>query len=84
MDQLFPLFFLLRFFKADHYVQKLVSETHDRDCKVDDHGFAHDFRGVLGVAEFGGEVKFEILTVVDKIIRKLDVLLSSSINDVFL
>lgn len=83
MNQFFPLPFFFGFLETDHYIQELVSEAHQGDGKVDDHGFPHNFRSVLRVGKFGGEVKLERLIVVDEVVSKLDVLLSCPVNNIF-
>ena len=82
MNEFLSLSFLLWFFKTDDYVQKLISETHQSDSEVNNHGLTHDFRSVFGIGKFSCEIKFKSFIVIDKVVCQPNVLLSCSINDV--
>ena len=84
MHQFLPLLLLLRLLKRHHYIQQLVSQTHQCDCEVNDHGLTHHLWRVLGVRQLGGEVELEVLVVVDEVVSQLDVFLPCSLDDVSL
>ena len=59
------------FFRHDH-AQELVLQTVERDHEVDQRHLGAQLGGVVRVAEFGGDVKLELLVVLDDGVPELD------------
>jgi len=62
----------------------LVAETTKSDTEVDDHGLAEYLGGVVWVAEFGCQVQFEVLVIVNLGITQLEHFNTSLYHDVLL
>jgi hypothetical protein len=84
MDKFFSLTLFFWLLETDNNIQELVSKTHQCDCKVNDHGFTHNFRSILWIGKLCSKIEFKWLIVVNEIISEFDVFLSSSVNNIFL